>query len=213
MATTKKTTTKKTETPVEEVTEEKVETPAVSPDFAAFMEQFNAMKAELEALKSTSATTVVYADTPKPTKSKRMIKFVNLVRGTLVLQGTRIHTIEGQFNSIQVTEAEASIIVGQNNAVINSGNVYIDDKKFVEENDLEDIYRIILSENDLKTIFDKPSNEIIDMYSNTTKEQRNIIVDMIVKRCESGQTVDGNVLLEIGKMCKRNLLEIQPEED
>lgn len=208
MATTKKTTTKKIETttePVEEVAE-KTET---NDQFAEFMKQFNAMKAELEALKSAPVVTTVVAPTEK--KSKKMIKFVNLVRGTLVLKGTRIHTIEGQFNDITVTESEATIIVGQNNEVINSGNVYIKDKEFVEENDLEDIYRIIASDEELKVLFDKSPDEVIELYTNTTAEQRTIIVDMIVQRLENGEKVDANILVQIGNMCKRNLLDIQAE--
>lgn len=208
MATTKKTTTKKIETttePVEEVAE-KIET---NDQFAEFMKQFNAMKAELEALKNTPVVTTVVA--PAEKKSKKMIKFINLVRGTLVLKGTRIHTIEGQFNDITVTESEATIIVGQNNEVINSGNVYIKDKEFVEENNLEDIYRIIASDEELKVLFDKSPDEVIELYTNTTAEQRTIIVDMIVQRLENGEKVDANILVQIGNMCKRNLLDIQAE--
>lgn len=208
MATTKKTTTKKIETTTEPVEEVAVKT-ETNDQFAEFMKQFNAMKAELEALKSAPVVTTVVAPTEK--KSKKMIKFVNLVRGTLVLKGTRIHTIEGQFNDITVTESEATIIVGQNNEVINSGNVYIKDKEFVEENDLEDIYRIIASDEELKVLFDKSPDEVIELYTNTTAEQRTIIVDMIVQRLENGEKVDANILVQIGNMCKRNLLDIQAE--
>lgn len=177
------------------------------------MNQLKAQQAEIEALKNAPATTAVYTVPANTVKSKKTIKLINLVRGTVVLKGTRIHTIEGQFNSIQVTEAEATIIVGQNNGAINSGCVYIDDKDFIAEHDLEDIYNVILSDKDLKTLFDKKPEEIIEMYNNTTDLQRKTIVTMIVKKCESGEKVDANVLYQIGRMCKRNLLEIQPEED
>ena len=121
--------------------------------------------------------------------------------------------IDGQFNHRDFAEKEANIIVENMTNLINSGAVYIADKEFAEEHNLTDIYDTLLDEKSLKELMDKDGKTIIETYKFVNAAQKQIIVDMISTRRENGQFVDANAAIEIGKLCGKDLMLIEPDED
>ena len=161
------------------------------------------LKAQLEELKAQMALMAQMmskgGDEPKSTKqSAKRIRFVNLTNGTVVLRGTVMWSIVGQFNHRDFAEKEANIIVENMINLINSGAVYIADKEFAEEHNLTDIYANLLDEKALRELFDKDGQTILETYKMVNAAQKQIIVDMIVSRREHGQFVDANAAIEIG---------------
>lgn len=192
---------------------EVVETPAED-----IKKENDDLKAQLEELKAQMALMAQMmskgGDEPKDTKqSAKRIRFVNLTNGTVVLRGTVMWSIVGQFNHRDFAEKEANIIVENMINLINSGAVYIADKEFAEEHNLTDIYANLLDEKALRELFDKDSQTIIETYKMVNAAQKQIIVDMIVSRREHGQFVDANATIEIGKLCGKDLMLIEPDED
>ena len=173
------------------------------------------LKAQIEELKSQMAlmAQMVSNKPDKKTSSNKMIRFINLVRGTLVLKGSRVWTIEGQFDSIEVSEAEANTILSISNNIIHSGYVYINDREFVEEHNLSDIYRTILSDEDMKTLLRRNAIEIIDLYKSTSEQQQEVIIDMIIDKIQRGIAVDDNFLKELGKLSGKDLLNLETESE
>ena len=173
------------------------------------------LKAQIEELKSQMAlmAQMVSNKPAQKTSSNKMIRFINLVRGTLVLKGSRVWTIEGQFNSIEVSEAEANTILSISSNIIHSGYVYINDREFVEEHNLSDIYRTILSDEDMKTLLRRNAIEIIDLYKSTSEQQQEVIIDMIIDKIQRGIAVDANVLKELGKLSGKDLLNLETEPE
>ena len=173
------------------------------------------LKAQIEELKSQMAlmAQMVSNKPAEKTPSNKMIRFINLVRGTLVLKGSRVWTIEGQFNSIEVSEAEANTILSISNNIVHSGYVYINDREFVEEHNLSDIYRTILSDEDMKTLLRRNAIEIIDLYKSTSEQQQEVIIDMIIDKIQRGIAVDANVLKELGKLSGKDLLNLETEPE
>ena len=192
---------------------EVVETPAED-----IKKENDDLKAQLEELKAQMALMAQMmskgGDEPKDTKqSAKRIRFVNLTNGTVVLRGTVMWSIVGQFNHRDFAEKEANIIVENMINLINSGAVYIADKEFAEEHNLTDIYANLLDEKALRELFDKDSQTILETYKMVNAAQKQIIVDMIVSRREQGQFVDANAAIEIGKLCGKDLMLIEPDED
>ena len=176
------------------------------------------LKAQLEELKAQMALMAQMmskgGDESKATKqSAKRIRFVNLTNGTVVLRGTVMWSIVGQFNHRDFAEKEANIIVENMINLINSGAVYIADKEFAEEHNLTDIYANLLDEKALRELFDKDGQTILETYKMVNAAQKQIIVDMIVSRRERGQFVDANAAIEIGKLCGKDLMLIEPDED
>ena len=216
MANTKpaKTTKSTISAPVETKAEEVVETTTITPEVD---EEKEALKAKLEEMQKQMAfmmgqLSAQTETTEKKPAKERNIPFINLTAGTFVLKGTQYWDLTGQFSQRVFLEREARIIVNNMQNAIRSGLVYIADAKFVEENELEEAYRGLLNDKQFKTLLDNKYEYVIEVYKNASPSQQNIIIDMISDKRANGESVDGNVLLELGKLSGKDLVNIEPEK-
>ena len=196
--------------------ETKVEAPIT--DTSSIEKENDDLKSQLEELKAQIALMAQMMNSKSETKaseptSNKRIRFVNMTNGSIVLRGTVMWRIDGQFNHRDFAEKEANIIVENMINLINSGAVYVADKEFADEHNLTDIYANLLDVDALKTLFDKDGKTIIETYKMVNSAQKQIIVDMICSRKERGQFVDANAAIEIGKMCGKDLMGIEPDDD
>ena len=99
-------------------------------------EQIANLQAQLEVLMKAQANTqATVIETPRA--KRKMVKIISLVSGTLVLQGSRVITLDKQFDSVTVTDNEARLIISNMPNSARDGIFYIADADFVEENNLE----------------------------------------------------------------------------
>lgn len=146
-------------------------------------------------------------------KAARGIKFISLVPGGLTLKGNRMYHIDKQFGYKMIPESEARAILSNMPNTIASGMVYIADKEFVNKNDLSGVYEEILSDKQLKELLQQSANDVCEIYKQASMAQREIIVDMVVNRKLNGLPIDANIVVEIGKLCGKDLMSITPEEE
>lgn len=174
--------------------------------------QMEAMQAQMDMLAKQMA--MGNTTTAKNSKvQEKNIQFINMVPGTLILRGTQAWKIEGQFNSRSFMEREARIILNNMQNAIRSGYVYIADNDFIQDNDLGEVYANMLSDEQLRNLFNKNFNEIVEIYKTVSKGQQDIIVSMIKEKKESGAYVDANVLIKIGELCGQDLIHNVEYED
>lgn len=145
-------------------------------------------------------------------KALRNIKFINMCPGNINLMGTRMHRIEGQYKYKMIPESEAYSVVNNMPEAVSSGMVYIDDAEFVHKCDLDEVYRHILSATDLKDLFTHDVFDICEVYKTATDHQKEIIVDTISNMVLDGKSIDANVLVKIGELSGKNLIDIEPLE-
>ena len=170
-------------------------------------QQLEEMKKQMEIMQQMLLMNQANAGVATPAKKPdRMVRFVNMVPGTLVLRGSVIWKIEGQFGYHDFLETEAAIIVNNMANLVRQGLVYITDAEFVDEHNLTEVYRYLLSDKQLKELFECDSKYVVEMYKMANDGQKKIIVDMIDQQRVDGKEVDANILLQIGKLCGRNLL-------
>lgn len=173
--------------------------------------QMEAMQAQMELLaKQMAMSNTPVVATKKP---ERNIEFINMVPGTLVLKGTQIWKIEGQFNSRSFLESEARIIVNNMQNTVRSGIVYIADSEFIKDCELESAYTALLSNEQLKNLLTKNFNEVVEIYKTVPKAQQDIIVSMIKEKKEAGVYIDANILIQIGELCGQDLVHSAEYED
>lgn len=146
-------------------------------------------------------------------KAARGIKFISLVPGGLTLKGNRMYHIDKQFGYKMIPESEARAILSNMPNTIASGMVYIADKEFVNKNDLSGVYEEILNDKQLKELLQQNANDVCEIYKQASMAQREIIVDMVVNRKLNGLPIDANIVVEIGKLCGKDLMSITPEEE
>lgn len=197
------TTNNETNSEVKTVSEDVESTKAVKDDkderLAIQAEQIANLQAQLEVLMKAQANTqATVIETPRA--KRKMVKIISLVSGTLVLQGSRVITLDKQFDSVTVTDNEARLIISNMPNSARDGIFYIADADFVEENNLEDAYLTILDDKQLKTLLSKNAKDVLEIYQNAPDAQKRIIDDMIKDGRLMGTQIDANILMEIGKI-------------
>ena len=178
-------------------------------------EEKEALKAQLEELKAQMALMAqMMGNKPvQAAKSNREITFVSMVPGTLVLKGTTIWKIKGQFNSRSIMESEAETILSNMNNAVRNGIVYIADAQFVADHNLEAVYAHLITDAQLKELLSMNAKHVVDVYKNANDSQKQIIIDMITEKKLNGAEVDANILIELGKLCHKDLISIEPIEE
>ena len=191
-----------------EVKDVAIEQSAVQQENDELKKQLDELKAQMALMAQMVANKPVAA-----TKSSKQIKFINLSSGSAILRGTVMWKITGQFADKDFDETEANIIVANMGNMIRSGRVYIADQDFVESHNLGEVYKHILNVDQLKSLFDKDGKTIIEAYKMANDAQKQIIVDMISERKVNGQFVDANAAIEISKLCGKDLMAIEPDDE
>lgn len=172
-------------------------------------QQMADLMAQIKVMMQAQAQNVV----PVTEKKARSIKFISLVQGGLSLKGNRMYHIDKQFGYKMIPEGEAAAIVSNMPNTIANGLVYIADKDFISHMELDGVYEEILSDKQLKELLQQNTNDVCEIYKQASMAQREIIVDMIVNRKLNGLPIDANIVVEIGKLCGKDLMSIAPEEE
>lgn len=200
--TTPKTTTKKEAAPATPVVDTEKE--QLKAQLAEQQKRMEEMMAQMQVLMQAQSNTV---SSTKPVNNRK-IKFVNMCTGKLILKGTSLWEIEGQFNDRDFSETEANIIVNNMANAIRSGCVYIADAQYVEEHQLQPIYDNLLSDKQMLDLLNHDYKYVIDMYKTASDAQKKIIVDTIVSKRSNGEYVDANIMIKLGELCGRDLVGI-----
>ena len=212
MATTKKNVTAKSPTDIVDATEVKASKQKQEVDVQALLKQLEAMQKELAEMKEQ--TSQVSPTAELSSAKEKMITFINLTPGSVMLRGsaTRPYEIEGRYNSRTFTEMESKVIVSQMGGYLRDGYVYIDDADFVKEVGLGDAYRSIMTPDALKGLMSKTPEAIISAYDLALDGQKKIILDMIIEKKSKGENIDANILVELGKLSGKDLVGIEAED-
>lgn len=178
---------------------------------SAVKEENAALKSEIEALKAQMALlmSTVSNHNSKPKGNERKIKFVNTTVGSVVINGTRTWHLDKQWDVIDFFETEAKAVINNSRNLVYKGYVYIDDPEFVEENQLIEVYRRLWNVDDMKHLFEKDARTVVEFYKNAEEGQKNTVEQMIIERKLNGEYVDANIAIEVGKLCGRDLLNIE----
>ena len=200
-ATTKKTTTATTATST-------IEKPETDSRIAEQANEIAELKAQIALLmKAQKASTQTTTVEPTP-KKKKSITIINLFAGGLTVKGNSYYHFDKQFDKRAFSEAEATAIVNNMPNAAREGIFYITDAQFVEDNDLSDAYENMIDDVKMKTILSLDANSVLVLYKNASEAQKTIIENMIVNGRLNGESLDANVLVELGKITGKNYMEI-----
>lgn len=200
-ATTKKTTTATATTS----TIEKPETDSRIAEQANEIAELKAQIALLMKAQKASTQTTTVESTPK---KKKNVTIINLFAGGLTVKGNSYYHFDKQFDKRAFSEAEATAIVNNMPNAAREGIFYITDAQFVEDNDLSDAYENMIDDVKMKTILSLDANSVLVLYKNASEAQKTIIENMIVNGRLNGESLDANVLVELGKITGKNYMEI-----
>lgn len=211
MANTTKTT-KSATTKAEPKVEVNMETKAaVDMEKEMLKKQMAEMQAQMELMaKMISAAQEIKTEPVQ--KTEKQIPFINMTCGDLILRGNTIYRVQGQFTERKFLEREARIIVNNMRNAIEQGCVYIADADFVKECELDHLYANMLNKEQLETLLEHDASYVVEVYKNVADGMKDVIVDMITNKRLNAQQVDANILMQIGAIANRDLINIEPDE-
>lgn len=170
------------------------------------------MMAQMQVMMQAQAGTAPVIAEPIA-KQARSIKFINLTAGGLNLKGNRFYHMDEQFDSKMIPESEARAIVNNMPNTMTNGMVYIADADFVREMELDGAYEDMLSDEQMKVLLNKSAGEVCEIYRNASDAQKQIIIDMVVDRRANGMPVDANIVVELSRICGKDLMDIEPDDE
>lgn len=189
-----------------------VEKEQLKAQLAEQQQKMDELMAQMKLMMQAQANKPVH-ETAQTKPTKRNIKFINMTAGGFTIRGTRMYHLEKQFDYKLLSETEAKVVVNNMPKSVSSGLLYIADHDFVEECELGDVYADLLSNVDLEKLLSRNAADVCEIYRNANDEQKEIIINMISGRLINGQPVDANILMQLGKLCGKDLINIEQMED
>lgn len=199
--------TKPKSTANKQVTKKADESAALKKEIEELKEQ---LKSQMDLITELNAQKAVVLESKQSKVVEKNIPFVNLTCGTLNLKGHRIYELKGQFARRSFPEKEAREIVNNSHNAITKGLVYIADADFVEENDLSYMYEEILSDSELRDLLKHDITYVLEVYKSAPIDQKRIISDMVANKVMNKQSVDANILIQLGQLTGINYMDLEP---
>ena len=115
-----------------------------------------------------------------------------------------------EFGEIQdINFRDLRDIVRNNKNMVTNGRFYILNEKAVKELRLESAYNKMLSNEEIATIFDKDVKSVVELYKLAPTGQKETIIDLVIDRKLNGQPIDANVLIQLGELCGKDLINME----
>lgn len=179
---------------------------AILAQLKELQEQMLALKAENEALKENKQITVedeLNGDTE--------IEVISQFVGKLALStdGNGMGTVYRfeKFGDVQdIPFSDLKEIVKNKPSFAKEGLYYISNKEAVKKLRLVKDYEHIVDNKIFEHILDEQPDTVIKAYKNAPKLQQEQIISMIEERLANDKSVDGNILINIGKLSGKNFL-------
>lgn len=159
--------------------------------------ELEALKAQMQAVLQAQMTNAQVAAEPK---KKKNVSIMSFAVGGLTLMGTRAIRIPKQFDTVSVSESEATAIVNNMPESARNGLFYILDANFVEENELSDAYKNLLDDKQFKQLLTQSSDYVVDIFKSASDVQKKIIINMIINKKSHNLPIDANIVEQISKL-------------
>lgn len=159
--------------------------------------ELEALKAQMQAVLQAQMTNAQVVTEPK---KKKNVSIMSFAVGGLTLMGTRAIRIPKQFDTVSVSESEATAIVNNMPESARNGLFYILDADFVEENELSDAYKNLLDDKQFKQLLTQSSDYVVDIFKSASDVQKKIIINMIIDKKSHNLPIDANIVEQISKL-------------
>lgn len=173
--------------------------------------QMKKMIEEMQAQKAISNTNETESDTNL--EMTKRVTITSLSTGgvnlrTSVEGNAKRFRLEGIGQTIPIIYEDLINCINCDRWLFEDGIVYINDKKAVQENYLEEAYSKFLDVTKITHILDFDDYTIAEMLDNTTDEIRNTICVFIADKINKGEAVDMNKIVQIEKICNVDIRDL-----
>lgn len=154
-----------------------------------------------QQIQNTAQNTVVLQD-----ELRRRVTITSITTGGVNLKtndtgSAKPFRLERFGQTIPIVYEDLMDCINTDRWIFEEGLIYINDKKAIEEQYLEDAYTKFLTADQIKNILDLDENTIAQMVSNSTKEIQETIVRLIAEKINKGETINLNKVKVVGEAC------------
>lgn len=154
-----------------------------------------------QQIQNTAQNTVVLQD-----ELRRRVTITSITTGGVNLKtndtgSAKPFRLERFGQTIPIVYEDLMDCINTDRWIFEEGLIYINDKKAIEEQYLEDAYTKFLTADQMKNILDLDENTIAQMVSNSTKEIQETIVRLIAEKINKGETINLNKVKVVGEAC------------
>ena len=180
--------------------------------------QLAELKAENESLKEENIDNIKEEEEEEELNGDTEITVISQTLGSLAIstEGNGVGNVYrfSHFGEAQdIPFSDLKDIVKNKRRFATEGAYYIANKQAVKKLRLTKDYEKIINEKLFEHILDENSSVIVKAYENAPKMQQEQIVGMIEDRLAQNKDIDGNVLVKIGKLCGKNFLLANEDDD
>jgi hypothetical protein len=184
---------------------------AILAQLKELQEQMLALQAENKALKEKQVIVSSVDNNEDEITADTDITVISQTVGKLVLStlGNGLGTIYRfeKFGDVQdIPFGDLREIVKNKPYFAREGMYYIANEQAVKKLRLGTQYKNIIDNKTLEDLFNKDSKTVIALYKSAPPLQQEQIVGLIEDRLANKLEVDGNVLIQIGKLCGKDFL-------
>lgn len=144
----------------------------------------------------------------------KRIKLISLFDGILVLT-TNEYTERGKaytFNKFgeikNINYSDVTDILHYHLNLAEAGYFYITDSGVISNHGLRDVYKNILTKEVMENIILLDKKEMIDIFTNATKEQKETVVSLIIAKIRNEEDIDLNKVDALSRVYGRNIVEM-----
>jgi hypothetical protein len=128
-------------------------------------------------------------------RPNKYIKIMSLNFGQLVLsteaRGQGKVFVFNKFGDVKnIVYSELANLIHHQQSFAEQGRFYIFDKQVIKNHGLTQYYEKFMTKEMIDNILNHNREEIITLFNNTTKTQRDIIVNLLIKKIVDGEDVD-----------------------
>lgn len=98
-------------------------------------------------------------------------------------------------------------IMESNSHFLNYGFFYILDKRVIRKHGLDDAYEKLLTKEKIEKVISFNEKDAVDLFNSANKNQKDIMIDMIIEKIKNSENVDLNIIDKISRIAGVNLYE------
>jgi hypothetical protein len=160
-----------------------------------------------------STNTNVINEDDSDIRPNKYIKVMSLNFGKLVLstesKGQGKVFVFNKFGDVKnIVYSELANLIHHQQSFAEQGRFYVFDKQVVKNHGLVEYYEKFMDKEMIENILDHNREEIITLFNNTTKTQRDIIVNLLIKKIVDGVDVDITKIDIISRLAEVNIYDI-----
>lgn len=146
-------------------------------------------------------------------RPNKYIKVMSLNFGKLVLstesKGQGKVFVFNKFGDVKnIVYSELANLIHHQQSFAEQGRFYVFDKQVIKNHGLVEYYEKFMTKEMIDNILNHNREEIVNLFNNTTKTQRDVIVNLLIKKIVDGEDVDITKVDIISRLTEVNIYDI-----